>query len=150
MKVVSSALLAAGGVLTLVGLPLRWSLVTATGTGASVSATGLSYAGYDVATTVALGVLLIAAAVTVWVRWRWAPVTAVVLAVLACMWATLVYSAAQYPADGGPTAGVTVTVGTGAYVLAAGGLVALVGSVLSFVGRRRGVAASASGAQPAT
>jgi hypothetical protein len=146
MKPLSAALLLLGGVLQLVALPLQWSAVVATNGSASVASTGLDYPGYDIATSAAIGVLLIAAAFTVTGGWRWASIFAVVIALIACLWAALVYLAAGYPANGGSTAGVTVTVGAGAYVAVAGAVLALIGSVLSF--RGRGVAAVRSGAQP--
>jgi hypothetical protein len=145
MKPLSAALLLLGGVLILIGLPLQWSTVAATDGSASVASTGLDYPGYDIATTVVVAVLLIAAAFTVVGGWRWASVFAVVTALIACMWAALVYLAAGYPANGGSTVGVTVSVGAGAYVAVAGAVVALIGAVLSF--RGRGVAAVPSGAQ---
>jgi hypothetical protein len=146
MKSLSAALLVLGGVLQLVALPLQWSTVAATNGSASVASTGLDYPGYDIATSAAIGVLLIAAAFTVTGGWRRASVFAVVIALIACLWAALVYLAAGYPANGGSTAGVTVTVGAGAYVVVAGAVLALIGSVLSF--RGRGVAAVRPGAQP--
>jgi uncharacterized membrane-anchored protein YitT (DUF2179 family) len=148
MKRVSPAppLLLLGGVLMAVGLPLRWSAVTTTDGTRSVSSTGLDYAGYDIATTVAFAALIVVAAFVVATGWRWGQVLAVGIALLACMWAALVYLAAGYPADGGSSAGVTVSVGSGTYVLAAGAFLSLIGAVLSF--RGRGVAAVPSGVQP--
>jgi hypothetical protein len=141
----ASALLVVGSVLLAVALPLRWQTVAATRGTTSVSATGLDYAGYDIAVTAVFALLLVAAAVLLVAGWRWAAVFAVMTALLACLWAALVFLAAGYPAGGGSGSGVTVTVGAGVFVLSAGALVALIGSALSF--RVRGVPALAREAQ---
>jgi hypothetical protein len=150
MKRVSpaSVLLLVGGVLVLVGLPLQWSTVATTDGSISLSLRGTDYAGYDIVTTIVLGLLLVAAAFAIAGGVRWGRVLAVVAAVLTSFWAALVYLAAASPASGGSTiTGVDVSVGAGAYVLAAGALLGLIGAVLSF--RGRGLAAvAAPGAQP--
>lgn len=132
----ASALLLVGGVVLLVGLPLQWSSVATTDGALSVSLRGVDYAGYDIVTTLAFGLLLVAAAFGVAARQRWAHVLAVVVAVLACLWATLVVVAAANPTAGGTAvSGVDVSVGVGAYLVAIGAGLALIGSLLSFGGR---------------
>lgn len=143
MRIVSAVLLLAGAVCFPVALALRWSSVASTHGGVAIASRGVDYAGYDVATTIALGVLLAACAAAVLPGARWAGVTAVVCGVLAGFWAALVFMAAQYPASGASSADLRVEVGPGAYLLAAGAAGALVGAALSFV-RRRPTARSAS------
>jgi hypothetical protein len=94
---------------------------------------------------VVFALLLAAAAILLVAGWRWAAVFAVMTALLGCLWGALVFLAAGYPAGGGSVAGVTVTVGAGVFVLAAGAVLALIGSALSF--RVRGVPALAREAQ---
>jgi hypothetical protein len=129
MKHVSAAsvLLLIGGVLVIAGLPLQWSAI-----GAS-SRTGLDYAGYDIGTTVVLGLLLIASAFTVVAAWRWARILGFVAALLSGFWALLVVLAAANPSENGSA--VNASVGAGAWVVSAGAGLALVGAVLSFRGR---------------
>ena len=138
---VASVLLLTGGVLLLVGLPLQWSSVaTADGT-LSSTMRGIDYTGYDIITTVALGLLLIVAAFTVAGGLRWGRLLGAAIAVLACLWAALVVAAAANPsADGSLLAGVTVTVGAGAWLVASGAGVALLGAILTFRTRSAAVA----------
>ncbi len=139
-------LLLIAGVLVLVALPLQWQSVTGPHGSNTVSTSGLDYPGYDIVVTAVTGLLLGVAAFALATGRRWARSAAAGAALLACMWAILVYLAAGYPAEGGPSSGVTVSVGPGAYVLGAGGLLAIIGAVLSF--RGRGIAAAPSGVQP--
>jgi len=140
---VPSVLLLIGGVLLVVGVPLPWSTVATTDGSITISLRGLDYAGYDIATTVALGLLLIAAAFAVTVGQRWGTLLGVIVALLACLWAGLVLAAAANPASNGtPLTGVNVSIGAGAYVLAAGALLALIGAVMSFRGRNAAAVAS--------
>jgi hypothetical protein len=134
-----------GAVLLMVGLPLQWQTVASTHGSASLSSTGLDYPAYDIAVTAVFALLLVAAALLFARAWRWAAAFATVTALLACLWAALVFLAAGYPADGSSSSGVTVTVGTGVFVLMAGAVVALIGAVLGF--RGRGVPAIAAGTQ---
>jgi hypothetical protein len=60
---------------------------------------------------------------------------------LACMWAALVIIAAANPADAG-TSLVKISIGLGAFAVAAGALLALIGAVMSFRGRTLAVATS--------
>ncbi len=139
MRVGASVLMLIGGVVTLVGLPLQWfSESTPAGT---VTRSGLDYAAYDIVTTVLFGVLLLAAAFGLAAGRRWAPMAGVVIAVLACLWAALVIIAAASPADAGSPQ-VKISIGLGAYAVAAGALLALIGAVLSFRGRNVAVATS--------
>jgi hypothetical protein len=130
----ASLLLLLGGALLIVGLPLQWSTVATTDGAISATLRGIDYAGYDIATTVVLGALLIAAALGVAIGQRWATVLGVVAAVMAGLWATLVYFAAANPIDGS-SPGVTISVGAGVYVTAAGALLALIGAFLGIRGR---------------
>ena len=129
-------LLLCGGVLLPACLPLQWSSVATVDGRFSVSMRGVDYAGYDIVVTVALALLLAAAALAVTASRRWGGVLAAVAALLACMWAGLVCLAAARPSDGGAgTVRVSVSVGAGAYLLAAGAVVALIGALLSLRGR---------------
>jgi hypothetical protein len=140
---VASLLLLIGGVLLGVGIPLPWSTVATADGSASASLRGIDYASYDVATTAILGLLLIACAFAVASGWRWAHLIALISALLACFWAALVLAAAANPAAATSPL-VNVTIGSGAYVLAAGALLALIGSVMSFRGRNVAAVASAA------
>jgi hypothetical protein len=140
---VASLLLLVGGVLLGVGIPLPWSTVTTADGSISASLRGLDYAGYDIATTAALGLLLIASAFAVASGWRWGHLIALIAALLACFWAALVLAAAANPAAASSPL-VNVTIGAGAYVLAAGALLALIGSVMSFRGRTAAAVGSAA------
>jgi hypothetical protein len=132
----ASVLLLAGGVLVLVGLPLQWSTVAATDSGISISLRGVDYAGYDILTTVLIGVVLIAAAFAVAAGRRWGRRLGVIVALIACMWAALVVVAAANPSDNGNAiTGVTVSVGLGAILVAVGAGLALIGSLTNFRGR---------------
>ena len=139
-----SVLLLAGGVVFLVGLPLQWSTVATTDGAISVSLRGIDYASYDIVTTVVLGLALIVAAFAVAGARRWSLVFGVVAALLACMWGALVVVAAANPsADGSSISGVNVSIGLGAFLVAAGAVIGLLGSVLGF--RGRGVTVATSG-----
>jgi hypothetical protein len=131
----ASALLLLGGAVMLGGLPLEWSSVTFPD-GPTSTLHGTDYAGYDVATTVVLGVAVILAAFAVVAARRWGRVLSMVVAVCACLWATLVVVAAANPsADGTALSGVTAAVGLGAYAVAGGALLALIGAVTGLRGR---------------
>ncbi len=79
---------------------------------------------------------LIAVAFAVVAARRWGPMIGVIVAVLACLWGALVVVAAANPAaDSTALAGVNVSIGLGAYAVAAGAALALVGSLVSFRGR---------------
>jgi hypothetical protein len=131
----ASLLLVVGGVLILVGLPLQWTSVSFPDH-TITAMRGIDYASYDVVTTVVLAVALIAVAVAVAAARRWVPMIGVIVAVLACLWGALVVVAAANPAaDGSALAGVNVSIGLGAYAVAAGAALALIGSVMSFRGR---------------
>jgi hypothetical protein len=146
---VASMLLLIGGVLLVVGIPLPWSTVATTDGSITISLRGLDYAGYDIVTTVVLGLLLIAAAFAVTLGRRWGALLAISVALLACLWAGLVLAAAANPAaNGNPLTGVNIAIGTGAYVLSAGALLALIGAVVSF--RGRAAAAAAVSAAPSS
>ena len=93
------------------------------------------------ATTVAFGVLLVAAAFAVAAGQRWGHTFAVALAVMAALWAALVFFAAANPIDGS-SPGVTVSVGAGVYVTAAGARLGLIGAVLGLRGRNVAVVTS--------
>ena len=136
----ASVLLLVGGIVILIGLPLQWSTAMV-GELTLAARRGLDYAGYDVATTVALAVLLVAAAFGVAAGQRWGNLLAVVVAVIAAMWAALVFFAAANPIDGS-SSGVMVSVGAGVYVTAAGALLGLVGAVLGLRGRSVAVVTS--------
>jgi hypothetical protein len=139
-----SVLLLVGGVVFLLGLPLQWSTVTTSDGAISVSLRGIDYASYDIVTTVVLGLALIIAAFGVAAARRWGFLVGVVASLLACMWGALVVVAAANPsADGSSLSGVNVSIGLGAYAVAAGALLALIGAVLSF--RDRSVAVVTSG-----
>ncbi len=132
----SSVLLLVGGIVILVGLPLQWSTVTTPDGAISVSLRGIDYASYDIVTTAVLGLLLIVAAFGIAASRRWGQLLGVIVAVFACLWAALVVVAAANPsADGNALSGVTVSIGLGAYVVAAGAALALIGAVMSFRGR---------------
>jgi hypothetical protein len=129
-------LLLVGAVVFLVGLPLQWSSVTTTDGSISVSLRGIDYASYDIVTTLVLGLALIVAAFAVAGARRWGALLGVVAALLACMWGALVVVAAANPsADASSLSGVNVSIGLGAYAVAAGAVLALIGAVLSFRGR---------------
>ena len=138
MRFASAALLVGGGVGFVVALALRWSSVTSTHGGVAIVSRGLDYAVYDIATTLALGALLLVAGAVVLCRRRWAAAVAVVGAVLAGFWAFLVFMAAQYPAAGAPDADLRVEVGPGAYLLVGAAAVALCGAALALVRRSVG------------
>lgn len=145
MKRVSpaSVLLLVGGIVFLVGLPLQWSKVTTSDGAISVSLRGIDYASYDIVTTVVLGLALIGAAFGVAAATRWGVIVGVIAALLACMWGALVVVAAANPsADGSSLSGVNVSIGLGAYAVAAGAVLALIGAVLSFRGRSLAVVTS--------
>ncbi len=136
-------LLVVGAIVFLVGLPLQWSSVTTSDGAISVSLRGIDYASYDIVTTVVLGLALIVAAFGVAGARRWGVILGVVAALLACMWGALVVVAAANPsADAGSLSGVNVSIGLGAYAVAAGAVVALIGAVLSFRGRSVAVVTS--------
>lgn len=131
----ASFLLVAGGVLILVGLPLQWTSVSFPDH-TITAMRGIDYASYDVVTTIVLAVALIAVAFAVVAARRWGPMIGVIVAVLACLWGALVVVAAANPAaDSTALAGVNVSIGVGAYAVAAGAALALVGSLVSFRGR---------------
>ena len=137
----ASLLLLAGGVLLLIGLPLQWSSVSTTDGTFSISLKGLDYAGYDVIVTIVLAIILIVSALGVYGARRWGRTLGVIGAVLACLWAALVYVAAGNPTvDGTTLPGVKISVGFGAIMIAIGAVVALIGAILSFTGRRTVVA----------
>jgi hypothetical protein len=139
----ASVLLLIGGVVILVGLPLQWSTVTSPDGAISVSLRGVDYAGYDIVTTAVLGLLLIVASFGVAAGRRWGHLLGVIVAVFACLWGALVVVAAANPtADGNALSGVTVSVGLGAYAVAAGAALALIGAVMSFRGRNVAVVTS--------
>jgi hypothetical protein len=139
----ASVLLLIGGVVILVGLPLQWSTVTSPDGAISVSLRGVDYAGYDIVTTAVLGLLLIVAAFGVAAERRWGHLLGVIVAVFACLWGALVMVAAANPsADGTALSGVKVSVGLGAFAVAAGALLALIGAVMSFRSRTVAVVAS--------
>jgi hypothetical protein len=145
MKRVSAAsvLLLVGGVLVIAGLPLQWSTVASTVGSRPVSTmTGLDYAGYDIATTLVLALLLIASSFAV-AAGRWGQLFGLMAALLSCFWAALVLAAAASP-SAGASATVNVSIGAGAYVVGVGAGLALVGAIMSLRGRN--VAAVASGA----
>jgi hypothetical protein len=148
MKRVSSAsvLLLIGGVLLAVALPMPWSGVVFADRTPSITLTGLEYAGYDIVTTLLLALLLCFAALVEAGGRRWGSVLGVTAALLAALWGVLVVLAAANPSDNGnPITGVnTVTIGIGAWVVLAGAVVALFGSLVSF--RERRAAAIRSGA----
>jgi hypothetical protein len=140
----ASILLLVGGVVVLAGLPLQWSTVTSPDGAISLSPRGIDYAGYDIATTAVIGLLLIAAAFGVAAARRWGQLLGVVAAVFACLWAALVVFAAANPsADGTALSGVKVSIGLGAFAVAAGAVLALIGGVMSLW--RRNVAVAISG-----
>jgi hypothetical protein len=135
-------LLLVGAVVFLVGLPLQWSSVSFPD-GTTIALRGIDYASYDIVTTVVLGLALIVAAFGVAGARRWGVILGVVAALLACMWGALVVVAAANPsADAGSLSGVNVSIGLGAYAVAAGAVVALIGAVLSFRGRSVAVVTS--------
>ncbi len=136
----ASVLLLAGGIVILLGLPLQWSTAMV-GDLTLASRRGLDYAGYDVATTVALGALLVVAAFAGAGGQRWGHRLAVAVAVMAALWAALVFFAAANPIDGS-SPGVTVSVGAGVYVTVAGALLGLIGAVLGLRGRSVAVVTS--------
>jgi hypothetical protein len=141
----ASVLLLTGGVLVLVGLPLQWSTVAANDSGISISLRGVDYAGYDILTTVLIGVVLIVSAFAVAAGRRWGRRLGVIVALIACMWAALVVVAAANPSDNGNAiTGVTVSVGVGAILVAVGAGLALIGSLTNF--RSRNMASAATGA----
>jgi hypothetical protein len=138
-----SVLLLVGGIVFLVGLPLQWSSVSTSDGAISVSLRGTDYASYDIVTTVVLGLALIVAAFAVAGARRWGAPFGVVAALLACMWGALVVVAAANPsADASSLSGVNVSIGLGAYAVAAGALLALIGAVMSFRGRSVAVVTS--------
>jgi|GEM_PF-4602755 hypothetical protein len=140
MKRVSSAsvLLLLGGLLLAVALPMSWSTVVFADRTPSITLTGLDYAGYDIVTTLLLALLLCFSALVVAAGRRWGSVLGVTAALLAALWGVLVVLAAANPSDNGnPITGInTVTVGIGAWVVLAGAVVALFGSLVSFRDRR--------------
>jgi hypothetical protein len=141
----SSVLLLFGGIIILVGLPLQWTTVSTTDGAISQSLRGMDYAGYDIITTALIGLLLIVAAFGIAAERRWGQVLGVIVAVFACLWAALVVVAAANPsADGSALSGVKVSVGLGAYGVAAGAALALIGAVISSF-RDRNVAVVTSG-----
>ncbi len=126
----ASLLLLVGGVVLLVGLPLQWTSVHFPD-GTTSTLTGTDYASYDVVTTVVLGVLLIAAAMGLAAARRWGQLLGIIVAVFACLWGALVVVAAANPsADGNALSGVNVSIGLGAYAVAVGAGLALVGGIL--------------------
>jgi hypothetical protein len=132
----ASPLLLLGGLLLLVSLPLQWSGVATIDGSYAVSLKGIDYAGYDVITTILLGLLLITAAFALAGGRRWGRLLAVTVTVMACLWAALVVVAAGHPtADGSAITGVDVAIGAGAYLVAVGAGLALIGAVVSFRGR---------------
>jgi hypothetical protein len=132
----SSVLLLVGGIVILVGLPLQWTTVATNDGAISQSLRGIDYASYDIVTTAVLGLLLIVAAFAVAAERRWGNLLGVIAAVFACLWAALVVVAAANPsADGTALSGVKVSIGLGAYAVAAGAALALIGAVMSFRGR---------------
>jgi len=146
MKRVSAAsvMLLVGGVLVIAGLPLQWSTVASTvGSRPMSTMTGLDYAGYDIATTLVLALLLIASAFAVAAGQRWGQLFGLIAALLSCFWAALVLAAAASP-SAGASATVNVSIGAGAYVVGVGAGLALIGAIMSLRGRN--VAAVASGA----
>ncbi|HSP65423.1 MAG TPA: hypothetical protein VLO10_04455 [Candidatus Deferrimicrobium sp.] len=139
----SSILLLVGGVVILVGLLPEWSTVATLDGAISVSLRGIDYASYDITTTALLGVLLVAAAFAVAAGRRWGQLLGVIVAVFACLWGALVMVAAANPsADGTALSGVKVSIGLGAFGVAAGALLALIGAVMSFRGRTVSVVTS--------
>jgi hypothetical protein len=140
----ASVLLLGGGIVILVGLPLKWSTVTSPDGVISVSLRGIDYAIYDILTTTAIGLLLVVAAFGVAGARRWAKVLGVIVAVFACLWGALVVVAAANPsADGNVLSGVQVSIGLGAFAVAVGAGLALIGGVMSF--RVRSVAVISTG-----
>ncbi len=139
----ASILLLIGGVVVLIGLPLQWSTVASPDGAISISLRGIDYAGYDILTTAAIGLLLIVAAFGVAAGRRWGRLLGVIVAVLACLWGALVVVAAANPsADGTALSGVKVSIGLGAFAVAAGALLALIGGVMSLRGRTIAVVTS--------
>ncbi len=139
----ASVLLLGGGVVILAGMLLQWSTVSTPDGAISVSRRGIDYASYDIVTTAVLGGLLLIAAFGIAAAQRWGQVLGVVVAVFACLWGALVMVAAANPsADGTVLSGVKVSVGLGAYAVAAGALLALIGAVTSFRGRSIAVVTS--------
>jgi hypothetical protein len=130
---IASALLFVGGAVTIVGLPLQWFSESAPD-GTTLTRTGLDYAAYDVATTIAFGALLIVAAAALAAARRWAEPASVVIALLACLWGALVVIAAASPADGG-TSDVKISIGLGVYAVAAGAVLGIAGALLGIRGR---------------
>ncbi len=140
----ASVLLLAGGIVLSVGLPLQWSTVTSPDGAISVSLRGIDYAGYDILTTAAIGLLLVVAAFGVAAGRRWGRLLGVIVAVFACLWGALVVVAAANPsADGSVLSGVKVSIGLGAFAVAVGAALALIGAVMSL--RVRSVAVVTTG-----
>jgi hypothetical protein len=136
----ASVLLLVGGAAMLAALPLEWTSVTFP-EGTTSTMHGTDYAGYDVATTVVLGLAVMVGAFAVAAARRWGRALSVIVAVFACLWGTLVVVAAANPsADGTALSGVTAAVGPGAYAVAAGASLALIGAVTSLRGRNVGAA----------
>ncbi len=135
-----SVLLLAAGVVMVVSLPLQWFTRTYPN-GIVETRNGMDYAAYDVITTAAIGVLLVVAAFGVAAAARWGSRLGGTVALFACVWAALVIVAVLYPTDGFSAA--HVSVGLGAYAVAAGAALALVGMVMS--SRRRGNTVITSG-----
>ena len=141
---VASVLLLAGGVVILAGLPLQWSTVASPDGAISVSLRGIDYAIYDILTTAVIGLLLVAAAFGVAAGRRWGQLLGVIVAVFACLWGALVVVAAANPsADGTALSGVQVSIGLGAFAVAVGAGLALIGAIMSF--RIRSVAVVTTG-----
>ncbi len=125
-----------------VGLPLEWSTVTFP-EGTTSTLHGTDYAGYDVITTVVIGLAVIVAAFAVASGRRWGQMLAVIAAVFACLWGALVVVAAANPsADGTALSGVRASVGLGAWAVAVGAFLTLIGAVTSLRGRHVAVVAA--------
>jgi peptidoglycan/LPS O-acetylase OafA/YrhL len=123
---VASLLLLLGGVLLAAALPMKWTPAWR----------GVDYPGYDIVTTLLLTLLLFLAALAVAARRRWATSFSVTSALLASFWGVLVVLAAAYPASGSNQSANTGSIGIGAWVVLAGAVVALFGSLVSFRDRR--------------
>lgn len=139
----AAALLVLGGVLMLISLALPWAKFAASdGTTASVSGYNASYDGVI---TAVLGVVLIVAGWGVASGRRWGSIVGIIFAILSCLWAAILFAAVKnLQSDALVNASnVTVAVAFGVYLIVAGAVLGLIGSILSF--RRRTTTVAATG-----
>ena len=141
----AALLLLVGGVLLLIALALPWANFASTDGSTTVSVSGYQASG-DAVVTAVLGLLLVGIAFAVRGGARWARVLSVILAVVACLWAALLFAVVKnLSSDSTLVAiGATATVSIGVVVIVIGAVVSLVGAVMTFVGRKQAAVATAA------